>query len=156
MPFSGAPLGELPFTPHRSKWVCTYSPCTLPSLGSGGTAGISLGVSHGEWCTPSCCRGGAGWERVIAVPVTCAQQGREEPGSVSQSLVLEPTESAAPGNLSGPFPDPTPGLLNQRLPGGACELFEQAFQVIVMQPRAENHRSRPRHLRKHFLKYAFG
>lgn len=125
--FSGAPLSRPPLPSHRSKMVHAHLELRfeLPTLDS------RVYTVAREWrlLTPrrlSLC-GRRGWTvgRPAAVPACLpaaawglfSRRSDRSEAVVSQRGVLGPAESVPPGNLLDQFPEPTPGLLNQKLQG---------------------------------------
>lgn len=97
-------------SPYASHFkIGPSQPEPLPGVGRGGAARLGRGAPclaqalSLRWVGE---RGGrAGWLQGCQQLVTCG------PGSVSGRAVLEPAESAPPGNLLGRLPDPTqPGF----------------------------------------------
>lgn len=107
------PSATSPYASHFKMGPSQPEP--LPGLGRGGAAGLGRGAPclaqalSLRWVGE---RGGrAGWLQGCQQLVTCAQCGVRGLGSVSGRAVLEPAESAPPGNLLGWLPDPTqPGF----------------------------------------------
>lgn len=103
-------------SPYASHFkIGPSQPEPLPGLGHGGAARPGRGAPclaqalSLRWVGE---RGGrAGWLQGCQQLVTCAQCRVRGPGSVSGRAVLEPAESAPPGNLLGQLPGPTqPGF----------------------------------------------